>query len=135
MKIVRFEDLEIWKEARELCKMVYAVTSAGPFANDFRFRDQIRSSAGSVMDNIAEGFDRGGNKEFYQFLSVSRGSVGEVRSQAYRAYDNKYISDEVFNKFLEHTSTLSRQIYHLMQHLKNSEFKGTKYSTNSPQNT
>ena len=135
MKIVKFEDLEIWKEARELCKMVYEVTSAGPFGNDFRFRDQIRASAGSIMDNIAEGFDRGGNKEFYQFLSISRGSVGEVRSQAYRAFDNKYISEEVFNKFLEQTGTLSRQIYHLMQHLKKSEFKGTKYSKDSPQTT
>ena len=82
MKIVRFEDLDIWKEARELCRMFYQLMSLGPFSMDFKFRDQVRASSGSIMDNIAEGFDRGGNKEFYQFLSISRGSVGEVRSQS-----------------------------------------------------
>ena len=84
MNIKRFEDLEIWKEARELCKIVFDITSHGPFSTDFKFRDQMRASAGSTMDNIAEGFDRGGNKEFSQFLSVTRGSCGEVRSQSYR---------------------------------------------------
>ena len=80
------------------------------------------------MDNIAEGFDRGGNKEFHQFLSVVRGSTGEVRSQTYRAYDWKYIDEEVFNDLLERTDSLSRKTYNLMQHLKNSDIKGIKYS-------
>jgi four helix bundle protein len=79
------------------------------------------------MDNIAEGFDRGGNKEFYQFLSVSRGSTGEVRSQSYRALDNKYITEEKFNELLERTDSLSRKTYNLMLHLKNSDIKGLKY--------
>jgi len=127
MNIKRFEDLEIWQEARELCKIVYEITSTGPFSNDFKFRDQIRSSAGSTMDNIAEGFDRGGNKEFNQFLSISRGSSGEVRSQSYRAYDNKYITEEKYNELLERTDSLSRKTYNLMQHLKNSDLKGLKY--------
>jgi len=127
MNIKRFEDLEIWQEARELCKIVYEITSTGPFSNDFKFRDQIRSSAGSIMDNIAEGFDRGGNKEFNQFLSISRGSSGEVRSQSYRAYDNKYITEEKYNELLERTDSLSRKTYNLMQHLKNSDLKGLKY--------
>ena len=127
MNIKRFEDLEIWQEARELCKIVYEITSTGPFNNDFKFRDQIRSSAGSIMDNIAEGFDRGGNKEFNQFLSISRGSSGEVRSQSYRAYDNKYITEEKYNELLERTDSLSRKTYNLMQHLKNSDLKGLKY--------
>jgi four helix bundle protein len=128
MNIKRFEDLEIWKEARKLCKVVYEITSSGPFSSDFKFRDQIRASSGSSMDNIAEGFDRGGNKEFYQFLSISRGSTGEVRSQSYRAFDNKYISEEKFNELLERTDSLSRKTYNLMQHLKNSDIKGLKYS-------
>ena len=70
MKITKFEDLEIWQEARELCKIVYEVTSNGSFWQDFKFRDQIRSSSGSIMDNIAEGFERAGNKEFIQFLII-----------------------------------------------------------------
>jgi four helix bundle protein len=91
MKIERFEDLDIWKEARELYSRVFEITSVNPFCNDFKFRDQIRASSGSVMDNIAEGFERGGNKEFMQFLSVAKGSCGEVRSQSYRSFDFKYI--------------------------------------------
>ena len=128
VNIKRFEDLEIWQDARQLCRIIFTITSAAPFCNDFKFRDQIRASGGSTMDNIAEGFDRGGNKEFHQFLSVVRGSAGEVRSQTYRAYDWKYIDEEVFNDLLERTDSLSRKTYNLMQHLKNSEIKGIKYS-------
>ena len=128
MNVKRFEDLEIWQEAREICKIVFTITSKAPFCNDFKFRDQIRASGGSAMDNIAEGFDRGGNKEFHQFLSVVRGSTGEVRSQTYRAYDYKYINEEMFNNLLERTDSLSRKTYNLMQHLKNSDIKGLKYS-------
>ena len=127
MNIKRFEDLEIWQEARELCKVVYEITSDGPFSIDFKFRDQMRAAAGSAMDNIAEGFDRGGNKEFYQFLSISRGSNGEVRSQSYRAFDCKYITEEKLKELLERTDSLSRKTYNLMQHLKNSDIKGLKY--------
>jgi four helix bundle protein len=127
MNITRFEDLEIWKEARELCQLVYKITSVPPFFADFKFRDQIRASAGSAMDNIAEGFDRGGNKEFCQFLSVSKGSTGEVRSQSYRAFDINYINQETLNELLHKTDSLSRKTYNLMQHLKTSDIKGTKY--------
>ena len=128
MKINRFEDLEIWQETRELCKVVYRITSVPPFCNDFKFRDQIRSSSGSAMDNIAEGFDRGGNKEFSQFLSISRGSTGEVRSQSYRAYDVGHIDEEKFNELLERTDSISRKTFNLMQHLKTSDFKGLKFT-------
>ena len=128
MNIKRFEDLEIWQEARKLCKIVYEITSTGSFSIDFKFRDQMRASSGSAMDNIAEGFDRGGNKEFYQFLSISRGSTGEVRSLSYRAFDFKYITDEKLNEMLERTDSLSRKTYNLMQHLKSSDIKGVKYS-------
>jgi four helix bundle protein len=77
MKIERFEDLEIWKDVRELYKYVFDLTSKEHFNKDFKFRDQIRSSSGSIMDNIAGGFERGGNKEFIQFLYISKGSCGE----------------------------------------------------------
>ena len=127
MNIKRFEDLEIWQEAKELCKIVYDISSQNPFSTDFKFRDQMRASAGSSMDNIAEGFDRGGNKEFYQFLSISRGSTGELRSQSYRAFDCKYITQEKLDELLERTDNLSRKTYNLMKHLKNSDIKGLKY--------
>ena len=128
MKVTRFEDLEIWQEAREICKLVYKITSSGPFEHDFRFRDQIRASSGSSMDNIAEGFNRGGNKEFCQFLSVSLGSTGEVRSQSYRAFDVKYITEENFNELLERTDRLARKTFNLIERLKDSEIKGIKYA-------
>lgn len=128
MIVKRFEDLEIWQEARELCKIVYEISSTGPFSTDFKFRDQMRASAGSTVDNIAEGFDRGGNKEFYQFLSVSKGSCGEVRSQSYRAFDNRYITEVQLKDLLERTDKLSRKTSNLMNHLKSSPRKGSKYS-------
>ena len=127
MKISKFEDLEIWSDARELCRTVFKITSVNPFNNDFRFRDQIRSASGSVMDNIAEGFDRGGNKEFNQFLSISKGSCGEVRSQTYRAFDFEYITETQYLDLLEKTDKISRKISNFMQYLKTSEMKGNKF--------
>ena len=127
MKIERFEDLEIWQEARELCKYTFSITSSQPFNKDFRFRDQIRASSGSVMDNISEGFERGGNKEFGQFLFIAKGSCAEVRSQSYRAFDFKYITKETLEELLERTDKISRKTANLIQHLKQSTLKGPKY--------
>jgi four helix bundle protein len=127
MKVERFEDLEIWKEARELCKRLFEITSHSPFCNDFKFRDQIRSSSGSVMDNIAEGFERDGNKEFIQFLTVSKGSCGEVRSQSYRAFDYQYIDQDILTELLDRTTQLSKKTSSLINYLKNSDFKGSKF--------
>ena len=127
MKIEKFEDLEIWQEARELCKFVFTVTSSGQLHKDFRFRDQIRASAGSIMDNIAEGFERGGNKEFVQFLFIAKGSCGEVRSQSYRGCDFTYFSPETLEEILERTDKISGKISRLIQHIKTSSLKGIKY--------
>ena len=126
-KIDRFEDLEIWKNARELCKLVYEITSTEPFNKDFRFRDQMRASSGSIMDNTAEGFERGGNKEFLQFLSVAKGSCGETRSQSYRAFDFGYITEHTLDQLLDKTINLSKQISSFMAYLKRSTYKGSKY--------
>ena len=91
--IKRFEDLEIWQKARVLCNTIYPLTITGSFERDFKLRDQINGSSGSVMDNIAEGFELDGKNEFRQFLSISKGSCGEVRSQLYRALDRNHITN------------------------------------------
>jgi four helix bundle protein len=127
MKVNRFEELEIWKLARELYKFVFKLTCMEPFCKDFKLRDQIRNSSGSISDNIAEGFERGGNKEFIQFLSVAKGSSGETRNQSYRAFDSNYISVDVLNELLNRTETLSRKIANLIKTLKSSDRKGVKY--------
>ena len=127
MKVTRFEDLEIWQLARELYKFVFKLTLEEPFCRDFKLRDQIRASSGSVSDNIAEGFDRGGNKEFIQFLFFAKGSCGEARNQSYRAFDSSYISQEILNDLLERTDTISRKTTNLIKTLKNSDHKGIKY--------
>ena len=127
MKIERFEDLEIWKDARELCKYVFNLTSKEIFNKDFKFRDQIRSSSGSIMDNIAEGFERGGNKEFIQFLYISKGSCGESRSQGYRAFDQRYIEQQELDILITKTLTQSTKIANLIKYLKNSDLKGAKF--------
>lgn len=129
MKITRFEKLEIWNEARELYKLVFQKTSLPPFSSDFKFRDQIRASSGSISDNIAEGFDRGGNKEFVQFLSISKGSCAEVRSQAYRAFDSNYISKGELEDFLSRTDSISKKTTSLIKYLKGSTLKGPKYDS------
>ncbi|MDP2842635.1 MAG: four helix bundle protein [Acetobacterium sp.] len=86
-----FEDLEVWKTARELTNRIYGITADGSFSKDYGLRDQIRRAAVSVMSNIAEGYERGGNQELIQFLSIAKGSSGEVRSQLYVAMDQEYI--------------------------------------------
>lgn len=127
MKITRFEDLEIWKESRELSKFIFKLTSAERFSKEFGLKNQIRNSSGSIMDCIAEGFERDGNKEFMQFLSISKGSCGETRSQSYRAFDYDLISEVDLNQLIESTTRLSKKIAAFMTYLRKTEFKGTKY--------
>lgn len=129
MRIERFEDIEIWQDSRELTKIIFKISSVGPFSKDFRFRDQIRAASGSIMDNIAEGFGRGGNKEFINFLSIAKGSNDEVRSQSYRAYDVEYIDQEILSQLLEITDKISRKTNSLIQYLKQSDQKGPKFSS------
>ena len=102
-----FEDLEVWQNARILCKDIYVVTREDKFQKDYRFVSQITASAGSIMDNIAEGFERDGNKEFLQFLSIAKGSCGELRSQIYRAYDFGYVDEQSYIALLESVKKLS----------------------------
>ncbi|MDD3685580.1 MAG: four helix bundle protein [Bacteroidales bacterium] len=127
MTINTFEELEIWQLARELCKLAKKITDNTPFINDYKFRDQIRASSGSVMDNIAEGFERDGNREFSQFLSIAKGSNGEVRSQSYRAFDYNYIKEAELKELLERTETLGNKIGNFMKYIKTSDIKGRKF--------
>jgi len=130
--VKKFEDLEVWKLARELCQEVFQQTLQESFSRDFGLKNQINNSSGSVMDNIAEGFERDGTKEFIQFLSISKGSCGECRSQLYRALDRNYITDEQFERLSQKTTDLGRKISNLMIYLKNSEIKGNKFKAPDP---
>ena len=123
----RFEDIEAWQKARELTKTIYAMSNDGQFARDFGLRDQIRRASVSIMSNIAEGFVRGGNKEFIQFLSTAKGSASEVQAQLYVAIDVGYINQEQFQKLYSETVATSRLIAGLLRYLQNSDFKGAKY--------
>jgi four helix bundle protein len=126
MTINRFEDLEVWKNARELYKRIRKVVNETELVRDFSLKDQILRSSGSVMDNIAEGFERDGKKEFINFLYIAKGSLGETRSQVYRCYDSKYLNDEIFNSLLNDCLNLSGQIKHFISYLSSSEFDGIK---------
>ncbi len=104
----RFEDLIAWQRARSLTKVVYEVTASGPFARDLGLRDQIRRAAVSVMSNLAEGFERGGRTEFHQFLSMSKASCGELRSQIYVALDARYLDQKTFSELMSQAEEVGR---------------------------
>jgi four helix bundle protein len=127
MQVKNFEALEIWKEARRLTQEIYRLTRDSQFSKDFVLRDQIRRAAVSIMSNIAEGFERGGNQEFIQFLYVAKGSCGEVRSQLYVALDQSYIAPQDCDDTSKSFRRLSIMISNLIDYLKRSGMKGSKY--------
>lgn len=104
--VKQFEDLEIWKLARILCNDINKIASSTELRNDYKLYGQIDGSSGSVMDNIAEGFERNGNREFIQFLSIAKASCGETRSQLYRGLDRNYINKNKFDNLYEQTIVL-----------------------------
>ncbi len=126
MTINRFEDLEIWKNARELCKKVRWISENTNLSKDYSLKDQILRSSGSVMDNIAEGYERDGKKEFIQFLYIAKASLGETRSQVYRCFDANQITDEKYNELLNDCLNLSAQIKKFINYLSNSDYQGHK---------
>ena len=127
-KVENFEDLVIYQKARLLAIHVYEITREGEFKYDSRFIQQIRAAAGSVSDNIAEGFERQGNKEFKNFLYIAKGSCGEVRSQIQRAFDVGFISIETFTQLYNEAKALSVAIANFLKSIKDSDYKGSKYS-------
>jgi len=120
MKIERFEDIEAWKEARDLTKMIYGSFS---HVRDYGFRDQVQRAALSVMSNIAEGFDRGSNREFIQFLTISRGSIAEVKSLCYAASDLGYLDKKVSNNIFEKCVKLTNLLNGFIRYLRSSSRK------------
>ena len=125
--ITRFEDLEIWRLSRQLSKEVCAIADRDIFKTDYKLKTQIKGASGSVMDNIAEGFEREGNAEFKQALYISKGSAGETRSQLYRAFDQNFINEDELNDLKSRYEILSVKIKNFIEYLKNTELKGYKY--------
>ncbi len=125
--ITKFEDLEIWQLARQQAKEIYQYYSYGTFNKDFELLNQINAASGSVMDNIAEGFDRSGNKEFINFLIIAKGSNAETRSQLYRAFGRNHFIHEIFNELVSKNEVLVKKIMTFIQNLRKSEFKGQRY--------
>ncbi|TDQ29065.1 four helix bundle protein [Zeaxanthinibacter enoshimensis] len=125
--VQRFEKLAIWTLARKLNHRTYLLIRTTSLGSDFVLRNQIDKSAGSVMDNIAEGFEREGNKEFIYFLSVAKGSCGEWRSQLMRAYDRDHVNENEFQELDESALTLIKKIKTLINYLNRSRFKGSKF--------
>ncbi|PKN64988.1 MAG: four helix bundle protein [Deltaproteobacteria bacterium HGW-Deltaproteobacteria-15] len=119
-----FENLEAWKIARELTNRIYGLTREEPMARDFGFIDQIRRASVSVMNNLAEGHERGSSKEFVKFLFIARGSAGEVRSMLYVALDQGYMLRENFEDIRDLAIRCSQLCWGLIKyHLKNADWK------------
>ncbi|MEP6717646.1 MAG: four helix bundle protein [bacterium] len=115
------------EKGQVLTNKIYEATAAGSFSRDFGLKDQLRRASISILSNIAEGFERGGDKEFLQFLAVAKGSCGEVRSQLYIAVDQGYLTPDLSASLLNHAVEIGRMIAGLMKYLRNSELKGSKY--------
>ena len=125
--ITRFEEIEGWQKARELTRSIYAITSQGAFARDFTLKDQIRRAGVSSMANVAEGFEREGNKEFIQFLTLSKGSSAEVKSHLYVALDAHFITETQFKQTYQLADETGRLIGGFMRYLEGSPYPGRKF--------
>ncbi len=131
MMINSFEDIIAWQKARELDKVIFTLIQNSTIKSDFALKDQMLRSSGSIMDNIAEGFDRDGNKEFIHFLTISKGSCSELRSQLYRAMDRGYINEENFEEIKNKSIEVNKIIGGLIKYLGSSTIKGNKFKTNN----
>lgn len=124
--IKRFEEIESWKLARELCRKIGLLIDSGRFGNSFRLIAQIESSSGSIMDNIAEGFERGTRAEFILFLGYSKGSCGELRSQRYRSLDRGFITQAEFDELVEMALATSGLIQKFIGYLNQTKIEGSR---------
>ena len=126
-RIERLEDLEVWQKGRNICLFVEELFQTTGIGKNYRLGNQMKGSSGSIMDNIAEGFDRDGNKEFINFLSFSKGSISELKSQTYRAFDKKLTTQEQFQKLIDMCELEKNKIGAFMYYLKRSEIKVQKF--------
>jgi len=126
--IKEFEDLEIWKLSRILCNDIFKLASNSELSSDYKLFNQLNGSTGSIMDNIAEGYERNGNKEFIQYLSIAKASCGETRSQLYLVLDRNYCSEVEFEHIKNQTLVISKKIAAFITYLKRSDFKGSKFN-------
>ena len=122
----RFEDLAFWQQARELTRLIYALTQKDGFAKDYGLKDQIQRAAVSVMSNIAEGFSRGTNVEFLQFLFIAKGSLSEVQSQLYVALDLAYITEDEFRQAYTKADQVAKTMNAFIQGVKRTGKVGLK---------
>jgi four helix bundle protein len=125
--VQKFEELEVWQLARELSKRIYPLTFQDPIAKDFRFKDQIGGTCGSIMDNIAEGFERGSKLEFIQSLTIAKGEPGELKSQLYRGLDNHYFSKELYEELYSLANRITKMLTTFINYLNKSTIKGQKF--------
>tara|TARA_R110002049_G_scaffold26248_7_gene91579 strand:- start:1243 stop:1632 length:390 start_codon:yes stop_codon:yes gene_type:complete len=122
-----FENLEVYKEASAFCDDIWEIIINTPLNKDYKLRKQINGSSGSIMDNIAEGFGRGGNKEFIMFLGFSRRSCSESKSQLLRCFRRNHIDEVTYQKLNAKADNLINQLSKFMNYLKNSNRKGPKF--------
>lgn len=127
-KIRRLEDIECWQLARELAKEVWKELTRGTLAGNYALKNQMDRSSGSIMDNIAEGFGRGGNKEFVNFLSISSGSAEELKSQLCRCVDRNHLSKERAGELYKMTVRVSVKINNFIKSLNDSNYRGHKFN-------
>ena len=125
--IKKFEEIEAWQLARKLSKEVFDISIDSALLKEFKLRDQINAASGSVMDNIAEGFERGGKSELIQFLSIAKASNGEVKSQLYRIFDHNYINKEKFEELYQLANEIGNKLGAWINYLNDSEIKGLKF--------
>lgn len=118
MKITKFEDLQIWQEARSIVVLIYKLTSTPKLNKDFGLKDQMQRAAVSIMNNIAEGFERNSNKEFIRFLIFAKGSAGEIRSLIYVTLDLNIVTEIEFKSLHDSSVLLIKKISSLIKYLK-----------------
>jgi four helix bundle protein len=123
----KIEEIEVWKLARELAQRIWVISQQGAFSRDFGLKNQINKACGSVMDNIAEGHGRGGNKEFINFLGYAKGSAEEIKSQLYRALDRSHLKDQEFRELFFRVEKIGTKLNNLIDYLRNSDIRGPKF--------